>query len=191
MVAADTRISQGYSILDRNFSKMTQLTDNCIICSAGMASDVMTFHKHIAMKVKIFTREHKRQPDIEEIANLISRTLYSRRFMPYYSFNIVAGLKADGTGICYNYDAIGSYDSVVCSSQGSGQYLAAPLIDTMFQEHNHMKSVLSTDRANVDQCVQEIIHSVAESDIYTGDGIKIAVLDKTGVTFRTEKVRRD
>jgi 20S proteasome subunit beta 6 len=33
-----------------------------------------------------------RKPTTESIANLISKTLYSRRFFPYYTFNLVAGL---------------------------------------------------------------------------------------------------
>jgi len=54
MVAADTRISQGYSILSREYSKTTKLTDKCVITSSGMVADIETLHKNLITKVKIY-----------------------------------------------------------------------------------------------------------------------------------------
>ena len=46
-VAADTRISNGYSILSRTYSKTTKLTDSVVITSGGMVADIETLHKNL------------------------------------------------------------------------------------------------------------------------------------------------
>ena len=55
----------------------------------------------------------------ETCANLLSRTLYSRRFFPYYTFNLLAGLDENDNGVVFGYDAIGSYDKMQYGVQGS------------------------------------------------------------------------
>ena len=67
-VAADTRISQGFSILSREYSKTTKLTEKCVITSSGMVADMETLHKNLITKVKIYERQHKRLPDTESLA---------------------------------------------------------------------------------------------------------------------------
>ena len=51
VVAADTRLSQGYSIHTRDCSKVTQLTDKCVIVSCGMKADAITLHKHLKARL--------------------------------------------------------------------------------------------------------------------------------------------
>ena len=128
-VAADTRISEGFSIISRDYSKTTRLTDKCVITSSGMVADIETLHKLLITKVKVYEREHRRLPSTESLAQLLGNTLYGRRFMPYYSFNLLAGLTHDGKGTVYGYDAIGSFDALSYGVQGSGTEMAAPLLD--------------------------------------------------------------
>lgn len=54
---------------------------------------------------------------------LISNTLYGKRFFPYYTFNLLVGLDENNNGICFGYDAIGSFDRVKYACQGSGQQI--------------------------------------------------------------------
>ncbi len=59
----------------------------------------------------------------------MSKTLYGRRFFPYYTFNLVGGLDKDGRGVLYGYDAIGSYDCATALAQGSGAHMILPYLD--------------------------------------------------------------
>ncbi len=54
LVAADTRMSLGYSILSREYSKTTKLTDKIVITSGGMVADIEALHKNLQMRVKIY-----------------------------------------------------------------------------------------------------------------------------------------
>jgi 20S proteasome subunit beta 6 len=97
--------------------------------------------------------------------------LYSRRFFPFYTFNLVAGLDKNGKGVVYGYDAIGSYGSDKALAQGSGAHMILPFLDaevTGYNNPNHnLKPPITPDRAV--ELVYEAFRSAAERDIYTGD----------------------
>jgi 20S proteasome subunit beta 6 len=67
-----------------------------VITSGGMVADIETLHKNMITKIKIYQRQFKRDPSIESIAQLLGNTLYSRRFMPFYAFNLLCGLDSNG-----------------------------------------------------------------------------------------------
>ena len=119
-VATDTRVSNGFSILSRSHSKTTKLTAKCIITSAGMVADVETLHKNLITRIRTYVMQNRREPSTESIAKFLSITLYGRRFMPYYAFNLLCGLDENGEGAVFGYDAVGSYDKVTYGAQGSG-----------------------------------------------------------------------
>jgi len=191
VVAADTRISQGYNILSRTHSKTTRLTDKCVITSGGMVADIETLHKLLIAKVKTYERTFKRTPTIESLAQLLGNTLYGRRFMPYYAFNLLCGLDQNGHGIVYGYDAIGSFDKLTYGVQGSGSELGAPILDNQFVGHNFLVKQLAQDVTTVEETAKDIINSIAERDIYTGDGVEIVIIDAHGVHVKREAIRRD
>merc|ERR1712166_307315 len=129
-VCTDTRISSGYSILKRNHSKTTTLTKTCIITSGGMVADIDALHKNLLTRIRVYVMQNKREPTAESIAKLLSNTLYGRRFMPFYAFNLLCGLDAtSGEGIIYGYDAIGSYQPVNYGCLGSGRELGISVLD--------------------------------------------------------------
>ena len=192
MAAADTRISNGYSILSRKQSKTTQLTSKCVITSAGMVADVETLHKNLLFDIKQYKMANKgREPSVEALASKLSNFLYGRRFMPYYAFNLLCGLDKDGKGAVFGYDAVGSYDKLTYGVQGSGNSLGAPILDNQFVGHNFLVKVLPKDVQETENTAKDIINSIAERDIYTGDGVEIVTVTKDGVTVKREAVRRD
>lgn len=144
MVATDTRISNGFNILSRSHSKTTKLTEKCIITSAGMVADVETLHKNLITRIRTYVMENRREPTTESIAQFLSNTLYGRRFMPFYAFNLLCGLDVKGEGCVFGYDAVGSYDKLTYGVQGSGSQLGAPILDNQFIGHNFKVKVLPT-----------------------------------------------
>lgn len=129
MTATDTRVSSGYSILSRSHSKTVKLTEKCILTSAGMVADVETLHKNLLVKIRQYKMQNKREPGVESLAQLLSNTLYGRRFMPFYAFNLLCGVNKEGKGVVYGYDAVGSYGSETYGAQGSGNSLGMPILD--------------------------------------------------------------
>lgn len=114
VIAADTRCSSGFSVLDDHYKRSYPLTDKCVLTSSGMVSDMEELAKVMKTKVKMYQRTHHgKYPSTESLAEVLSHTFYSRRFMPYYSFSLLCGLDKEGKGVCYGYDAIGSYDRII------------------------------------------------------------------------------
>lgn len=114
IVAASTRLSTGYSILTRDGSRMLKLyvinapqlhtiphipprSDKVFIASAGMQADMKTLHKMLHTRQVMYQHNNRRPLSANATAQLLSNTLYFKRFFPYYTFNMVAGLDDQGT----------------------------------------------------------------------------------------------
>lgn len=191
-VASDTRVSTGYSILMRKHSKTTQLTKDVVITSGGMVADIEALHKNLLTRIKIYKMQNKREPNLNNLAKLLSNMLYGRRFMPYYAFNLLCGLDpTTGEGVVMGYDAVGSFDRINYGGQGSGQSLAMTVLDSQFHGHNFLVKQLPESQETVENVAKDIIHGVAERDIYTGDNVEIVTVDKDGVRRYMEPIRRD
>ena len=121
------------------------MTEKVVITSGGMVADIETLHKMLISKVKTYERQFKKSPSLESLAQLLGNTLYGRRFMPYYAFNLLCGIDEHGQGSVYGYDAIGSYDKLTYGVQGSGSELGAPILDNQFIGHNYLVKTLADD----------------------------------------------
>lgn len=60
----------------------------------------------------------------DQVASLVSQTLYSRRGFPYYAFCCVAGM----SGV-FVFDAVGSYEQVAVATAGTGRETLQPILD--------------------------------------------------------------
>lgn len=135
VLAADTRLSTGYSILSRDESKIAHLTPTTLLASPGSHNDVIQLRGVLKIRAQMYEHDNGAAPSTSNMAQLLMNTLYSRRFFPYYAFCILCGIDDEGKGAVYTYDAIGSYDKVTRAAQGSGQQLMIPLLDNLV-EHN-------------------------------------------------------
>merc|ERR1719158_1760012 len=115
---------------------MTQLTDKCTIASCGMKADAITLHKMLKARIVMYEHTHRKPPSVTAIAQMLSTILYYKRFFPYYTFNIVAGVDDNGDGAVYHYDAIGSFERVPYTTSGSGSSLVMSVLDSQLSKEN-------------------------------------------------------
>ncbi|GAB4819302.1 hypothetical protein N2152v2_006348 [Parachlorella kessleri] len=196
IVAASTRMSTGYSILTREQSKVLRLSDKCVIVSAGMQADMQTLHKTLHHRHVMYQHNHRKPMSCPAMAQLLSNTLYYKRFFPYYTFNLCAGLDDEGRGAVYTYDAIGSYERVGYSCQGSGKELIQPVLDNQLKAASPLVlpsrawlSSLPLEKA-VD-LVKDAFVSAGERDIYTGDDVEILIITRDGIQLDKVELKRD
>jgi len=176
--AADTRMIDGYEIRTRNYSKICVLTDECVLLTSGMQADAMMLQRKLLAELREFAYVHKKQMSGPSIAQRLSNILYSRRFFPYYTFNLLIGFNNSGEGCCWNYDAIGSFEERPYSASGSGSVLVHPLLDHRL-EHQHMRGDFPplTAQQSV-SLARDAITSAGERDIHTGDYVEIVLIEK-------------
>jgi len=191
VLCADTRLSTGYRIHTRNASKATQLTDKCVIASCGMKADVITLHKVLKMRIVMYEHKHRRQPSVTAIAQMLSTMLYSRRFFPYYTFNVLAGVDDEGKGAVYQYDAIGSFERTPYSTSGSGSSLVMSVLDCQIGRLNQTEKGEKPDMKQTVELCSDIMSSVGERDIFTGDSGEIFLITKAGVQKTTFELKKD
>jgi len=100
-------------------------SDRCVIGSPGFLADAVTLQKRLQAAQVMYEHDHGRPMSCPAMAQvcpsnkggqhvlscltyetpvtqLLSNTLYYKRFFPYYAFNICAGLDEQGTSGCPN-----------------------------------------------------------------------------------------
>jgi len=191
VLVADTRLSKGYSILTRDCTKCTQLTKNCVISSCGMKSDAITLHKMLKIRIVTYVHNHRREPSVTAIAQMLSTMLYHKRFFPYYTFNIIAGVDDKGVGAVYHYDAIGSFERCPYTTSGSGSSLVMSTLDSQISKENKTVAPAPLDKTETVALCKDALSSVGERDIFTGDFGEIFLIDAQGVTVEKFELRLD
>eukprot|EP00826_Nyctotherus_ovalis_P000364 TRINITY_DN0_c3954_g1_i1.p1 TRINITY_DN0_c3954_g1~~TRINITY_DN0_c3954_g1_i1.p1 ORF type:complete len:235 (+),score=81.98 TRINITY_DN0_c3954_g1_i1:37-705(+) len=191
LLGGDTRISQDYNILSRTTSKITQLTRTAAIATSGMLADIVKFHKLILARIKNYEYKMHKEPSLEALSFLVSKELYMKRFMPYYTFNLVGGLDSEGRGAVFSYDAVGSFDRVTYSSMGSGSQLVIPVLDNQLKGHNHIAEEPCESFARATDLLKDVMNSCAERDIYTGDQLELLVVTAEGSKSEFTPLRAD
>lgn len=97
-----------------------------------MLSDQVALEKYLKAKLTMYEFSNFREPGVDSVATLLSRTLYQKRFFPYYAFCLMAGVDEKG-GAVYGYDAVGSFERVLYGAEGSGGDLIMSSLDKILQ----------------------------------------------------------
>lgn len=158
-----------------------------------MLADQLTLHKTLKARMVFYTQQHRKQMSTPAVAQMLSNTLYYKRFFPYYTFNIIAGLDEEGVGAVYGYDAVGSFQRVPVVCQGTGHELMQPLVDSQIDRKHQSGKGRWDDIPEADAVtlVKDCFTSAAERDIYTGDSVDIAIINADGVHFENFALKRD
>ncbi|KAM7340970.1 hypothetical protein ACRRTK_001585 [Alexandromys fortis] len=192
IVASDTRLSEGFSIHTRDSPKCYKLTDKTVIGCSGFHGDCLTLTKIIEARLKMYKHSNNKAMTTGAIAAMLSTILYSRRFFPYYVYNIIGGLDEEGKGAVYSFDPVGSYQRDSFKAGGSASAMLQPLLDNQvgFKNMQNVDHVpLSLDKAM--RLVKDVFISAAERDVYTGDALKICIVTKEGIREETVPLRKD
>ncbi|KAJ3815066.1 nucleophile aminohydrolase [Lentinula lateritia] len=181
VIAGDTRQSEGYSIQTRYAPKVFRLTDNAVLAVNGFAADGNMFVKQVRQRLEWYRHAHAKDMPLRAIARLIQTMLYSRRFFPYYVYNILGGIEEDGSGAVYSFDPVGSYERESCRAAGAAQSLVQPFLDNQIYFKNQVPQPghphpQHLSLMTVIQLVIDSFTSATERHIEVGDGLEMFIV---------------
>ncbi|KAJ7401145.1 Proteasome subunit beta type-1 [Pitangus sulphuratus] len=196
IVASDTRLSEGYAIHCRDSPKCyklffcSEVTENVILIECQI--QCLTFFLDVLYHWQMYKHSNNKTMTTGAIAAMLSTILYSRRFFPYYVYNIIGGLDEEGKGAVYSFDPVGSYQRDSFKAGGSASAMLQPLLDNQigFKNMQNVEHVpLTLEKAL--QLVKDVFISAAERDVYTGDALKICIVTKDGIKEQSIQLRKD
>lgn len=184
-------MSTGYEIQSRTQSKLFKLTNKTVLAAAGCRTDMIQLDKMFAVRLKEYEHSHAKEMSSQAAAQLLSVTLYYRRFFPYYAFCLIGGLDENGKGAVYGYDAVGSFKRDEYGAMGSGQNFIMPILDNLIGHKNRYDEQKPISAEEAVAIVKDIFIIAAERDIHTGDSVEIKVIRKDGITTEIFQLKKD
>ena len=91
-IACDLRLGLQAMTVSNNFPKVFQYGPAVFLGLTGLATDVATVSELLRYKVNLYRLREERPVAPKTLANLVSTSLYERRFGPYFVAPVVAGL---------------------------------------------------------------------------------------------------
>mmetsp|Transcript_34014 Transcript_34014/g.79652 ORF Transcript_34014/g.79652 Transcript_34014/m.79652 type:complete len:206 (-) Transcript_34014:1414-2031(-) len=191
LIASDTRFSFGMALPTRTTTRIIKISSNIILASAGMYSDIFFLQNLIQIGIKKFKTENLEKCLISSCAFYLSYILYSKRFFPYYSFNLLAGLEKNREGSIFCFDAIGSFEKTSISCVGNGQSQIQPILDGIFQKKSLLVKKDFQTLLSVKNCIKGIFLKVAQRNISIGDGLQMFIVTKKGIFIENHFLKLD
>jgi 20S proteasome subunit beta 3 len=109
-IACDLRLGLQSLTVSNNYPKIFSYGD-VYLGLTGLATDVTTVSDLFRYKVNMYRLREERQISPQTMANLVSSSLYERRFGPYFVSPVIAGINhTSGQPFICGFDSIGCID---------------------------------------------------------------------------------
>lgn len=183
VLCADKRVTAGYLLANKKFTKIMSLSENIIATVAGTVSDVQLLVRLIRAEIKLKEIHTNRPILVKEAVSLLANMVFNniRRFsiIPGITHFIVGGKDQYGF-LLVDVGADGS-TSVVEDyvSSGSGSVMAYGVLETLYRPGINVTEGIKIGGKAINAAVQR--------DIATGNGIDIMIITKDGVKHHLTK----
>lgn len=183
-IACDMRLGSQSLGVSNNFEKIFNY-DHVFFAATGLATDVITVNENFRAKTNLYKMKEERSIEPETFANLVSSSLYERRFGPWFIGPIVAGInsKTDKPFIC-------GFDSIGCIDFAKDFIVAGTASDQLFGMCEGLyEPNLKPD--DLFECISQSLLNAADRDALSGWGALVYIITKDKVVKRYLKSRQD
>lgn len=181
VLAADRRASLGHLNM-HEADKVFKVTDFIAITTAGVVSDNQVLLKYLKAEMELYKLDKAKEPSVDVAANLLASIAYGGRqsFFPYIIQILLGGKTESGAFKLYSVFMDGSAIIDRYTVTGSGSELALSILDEGY------KKDMSTDEAV--KLAVKALQSAIKRDIFSGNGIDVAIIDLKGFRKVSEKI---
>ena len=176
--ASEKRIAYGNFLVSKSTKKTFQITPKVGATCAGLVADMQILSLQISALAKIRKMEIKRDVPPNTIAKMMSNMMYERRFFPLLTQVIVGGLL--DKPVIFTLDPLGSVLPDEYAAVGTGAEMALGVLDPQFKEKMTEKEAI--------ELAKKAVKSATLRDTFSGDGIDLLVINKTGSKEFSEKL---
>jgi len=184
-IACDLRLGNQSLGLSNNFEKIFQLGDKTFLGLTGLATDVITLSETFRFKNNLYKLREEREIEPTTLANLVSSTLYEKRFGPYFVGPIVAGLDSKtNKPFIWGFDLIGCIDfakDFIVSGTASDQLYG--MCESLYEPNLEPEDLFET--------ISQSLLNAVDRDALSGWGAVVYIVTKDNVTKRVLKTRQD
>lgn len=176
VLAADKRATGGSLVMDKHVDKVFPITNNIVITTAGLVSDIQLITKIIKAELNLKKIRTGKEPSVKEVASLLGVIVYNniRKFSTIpgiVGFNL-GGVDNEGFHL-YNIGVDGSLLSYEdYSVNGSGMVFAYGVLDTLYK-----KDMLIGDGVKL---AIKAINAAIQRDTASGEGVDVYTITKAG-----------
>lgn len=177
VLGADRRATSGDFIINKDTTKIHNISDDMALTMAGTVSDVQLLIKFIKAQIRLKRVRSTRELTVQETANLLAGMVYDniRKFsaIPGVSHFLLAGRDVAGLHV-YDIFPDGSVTEVKdYVSSGSGSIFAYGVLETLY-----------TKVCSVEDAIKLVIKSLnaaMQRDTASGSGFDVVKITKDGI----------
>lgn len=172
IIASEKRVTYGYLVVSKSGKKVFKLTDNIGAACAGLIGDMQILMREVAAYTRLYELDNARKISVRSAAKMLSAILFQRRFFPYITQTIVAGVDEEGPNV-YTLDPFGSVLPDKYAAVGSGAEVAVGVLESSYK-----------DGLSLDECRELVLRAMRSAiarDATSGNGIDLLLVTKEGI----------
>lgn len=183
-IGSDLRFGVQLQTLATDYKKIYKIHDQLFIGLAGLGTDAETLSQRFKFKHNLFKLREERDIKPSAFGQLVSATLYERRFGPYFCQPVIAGLEPDGTPYLCGMDSIGAQETAKdFMVAGTATDSLLGICESLWRPDLGPEELFET--------VSQALLSGQDRDCLAGWGAVVYVITKDKVIARTLKGRMD
>lgn len=183
-IGSDLRFGVQLQTLATDYKKIYKIHDQLFLGLAGLGTDAQTLHQRFTFKHNLYRLREERDIKPSAFGQLVSATLYERRFGPYFCQPVIAGLESDGTPYLCGMDSIGAMETAKdFMVAGTATDSLLGICESLWRPDMEADELFET--------VSQALLSGQDRDCLAGWGAVVYVITKEKVISRTLKGRMD
>lgn len=183
-IASDKRLGSQYTTLAMDATRIFKMDDKLMLGLTGLMTDIQTLNHLFRFKLNLYEMRENRKIKPKTFANLVSSSLYEKRFGSYFSEPVIAGLDDKNEPFLCMMDNIG------CPSITDDFVVAGTCDESLFGTcETFYKPNLGPDE--LFEVISQSLLAALDRDCFSGWGAKVHILTPDGITTKNLVARMD
>ena len=183
-IASDTRYGIRHTTVDTNYKRLYKMHDKLYVGLTGLGTDMTTVANKLKFRMKMYKLREERDIKPRSFANYVSSLLYEKRFGPYFTEPIIAGLDKDNKPFISAQDLIGApcfpKDFVVAGTCSESLY---GMCEALWEPNLEPDDLFET--------ISQALLAAVNRDCMSGWGAVVHIITKDKIITKKLKSRMD